>query len=134
MVEPPPRFADRLKKVTHNNMSYFDLCASAFTEIPGTCVSIHLKRASNNILYKIHTGYKKCIDNDNGCELMRRFPSIVLVLSVSDVLQFRPPRVMDAGLRAQTTACLQADGVDLSTCDFSQTTRVSNGATSVSTN
>ena len=36
MVQPPPHFTDTLQM--QNNMSCVDLCASAFIEIPDTCV------------------------------------------------------------------------------------------------
>ena len=47
-------------KVSQNNMSCVDLCASAFTEIPDTCTYTYTLKKSIE-----HTDLKKCIDNEN---------------------------------------------------------------------
>ena len=50
-------------KVPQNNMSCVDMCASAFTEIPDTCMCTASKREPAFIIYQKSQVFK-CIDND----------------------------------------------------------------------
>ena len=58
VVQPPPRFADKLKKYHTNITSRVDLCASAFTEIPDKQMCTPLQRALISV-HKINIDLKK---------------------------------------------------------------------------
>ena len=61
VVEPPPRFADEIKKVSQNNkLSCVDLCVSAFTEIQDTCMfTVYtFKKGIKQTTYRIENEYR----------------------------------------------------------------------------
>ena len=61
VVEPPPRFADEIKKVSQNNtLSCVDMCASVFTEIPDTCMfTVYtVKTGIEQTTYRIENEYR----------------------------------------------------------------------------